>query len=259
MADLKVTLVQTSLLWEQPEANRKHFEALLKNQKKGSTHLYVLPEMFTSGFTMNAEAVAEKMDGPTVTWMADLAQRKNSVICGSVIIKVKKNFYNRLIWMRPDGNASYYDKRHLFRMANEQNTYTAGKKTLEVELQGWSVRPLVCYDLRFPVWSRTDGTVDLMIFVANWPKQRNFAWSQLLVARAIENQCYMVGLNRIGRDEKNIEYSGESVVLDPWGNKLSSTKSGSSSVETVTLNLKKLKDFRKSFPVFMDADKFKIL
>lgn len=258
MADLKLTLVQTSLLWEKPEANRNHFDLVLKNFKKSSSNLIVLPEMFTTGFTMNAEGVAEKMDGPTVAWMAALAAKKNAVVCGSLVISEKKKYFNRLIWMQPDGKYSFYDKRHLFRMAGEHNIYSSGTKKLVVELQGWNICPLVCYDLRFPVWSRSNGDFDLMIYIANWPKQRSFAWNQLLVARAIENQCYVAGLNRIGRDGKHNEYSGDSVVLDAYGQKISSTKPTNSSVETVVLSLKKLKDFRKSFPVFMDADKFKI-
>lgn len=258
MADLKLTLVQTSLLWEKPEANRNHFDLVLKSFKKGSSNLIVLPEMFTTGFTMNAEGVAEKMDGPTVAWMAALAAKKNAVVCGSLVISEKKKYFNRLIWMQPDGKYSFYDKRHLFRMAGEHNIYASGTKKLEVELQGWNICPLICYDLRFPVWSRSNGDFDLMIYIANWPKQRSFAWNQLLVARAIENQCYVAGLNRIGRDGKQNEYSGDSVVLDAYGQKISSTKPTNSSVETVVLSLKKLKDFRKSFPVFMDADKFKI-
>ena len=258
MADLKLTLVQTSLLWEKPEANRNHFDLVLKNFKKGSSNLILLPEMFTTGFTMNAEGVAEKMDGPTVAWMAALAAKKNAVVCGSLVISEKKKYFNRLIWMQPDGKYSFYDKRHLFRMVGEHNIYSSGTKRLVVELQGWNICPLVCYDLRFPVWSRSNSDYDLMIYIANWPKQRSFAWSQLLVARAIENQCYVAGLNRIGRDGKHNEYSGDSVVLDAYGQKISSTKPTNSSVETVVLSLKKLNDFRKAFPVFMDADKFKI-
>lgn len=259
MADLKVTLVQSELMWEQPEANRNHFDLMLKDIKKGSSHLILLPEMFSTGFTMNTEAVAEKMDGPTLTWMAEVARKKNAVICGSLVITEKKKYFNRLIWMNPDGTYLFYDKRHLFRMAGEHHTYSMGKTKLVVELKGWNVCPLVCYDLRFPVWSRSKGDIDLLIYVANWPEQRSYPWKQLLIARAIENQCFVAGLNRVGTDGKDFLYSGDSVVLDPLGKPISSILPSKQSVTTISINKKQLTDLRKSFPVMMDSDNFKIL
>ncbi len=259
MKDLKVTLVQSSLIWEEADANRNHFSKLLKVIRKNSTHLILLPEMFTTGFTMAAELVAETMNGPSVQWMRDLAKSKNAVVCGSLVIQEKNNYFNRLIWARPDGDLLHYDKRHLFRMANEHKTYAPGKRKLVVDLNGWNVCPLVCYDLRFPVWSRSKGDIDLLIYVANWPERRSYAWKQLLIARAIENQCYVCGLNRVGVDGKDIPYSGDSVVLDPLGMPLTAIKYKKESVTTITLSKKKLSDLRKVFPVAMDSDNYKIL
>lgn len=259
MKDLKITLVQTPLAWENGEANRKMFDGLLKAIRKNSTNLIILPEMFATGFSMKASKLAESMNGPSVEWMREMAFNKNAVLCGSLIIKEKGKFYNRLVWAQPDGTVLHYDKRHLFRMAKEEKIFTDGKKKLIVNLNGWNVCPLVCYDLRFPVWSRSHGDIDLLLYVANWPERRRYAWKQLLIARAIENQCYVAGLNRIGNDGNNISYSGDSVVLDPFGMPLSNIKKNKSDVVTVTLSYKKLAAFRKVFPVMMDIDKFKLI
>lgn len=260
MKDLKITIVQTKLHWENIFGNIAMFNDHVGSIKKNSTDLVVLPEMFTSGFTMNAVMKHDEMNGYTMGWMKNLSRKVNAVICGSIIIKEKRKYYNRLIWMNPDGGFKTYDKRHLFRMAKENETYTEGKEKLIVELKGWKICPLVCYDLRFPVWSRNDSKkrYDVLLYVANWPKQRSYPWKQLLIARAIENQAYVAGVNRIGKDGKGIEYSGDSVVLNSSGEKISKTKPGKTSVETITLSWKKLEEHRKSFPVFMDADDFKI-
>lgn len=258
MKPLRITPVQTSLSWESADQNLSHFAKLLSSVRKGSTDLILLPEMFTTGFTMNTRAVAEKMDGKTVAWMHQTAKEKNAVICGSVVIEERGNYYNRLIWVQPDGKILHYDKRHLFRMAKEHLTYSPGKKKLIVELKGWRVCPLVCYDLRFPVWSRNTGDYDLLLYVANWPERRRFAWSQLLIARAIENQCYVAGLNRVGVDGKEITYTGDSVVLDPFGEKISKLKPSKTQIETVKLDPKVLLNARKNFPVMMDSDRFRI-
>ena len=259
MKDLKITLIQSSLAWENPSANLEHFEQLIKKIRKNSTHLIVLPEMFTTGFTMNAAAVAETMDGPAVTWMVTTAQNKKAVVCGSVVIREKGKFYNRLIWAQPDGKLFTYDKRHLFRMAHEQNTYAAGKKKIFMSINGWNILPLICYDLRFPVWSRNKNEVDLMVYVANWPERRIYAWKQLLIARAIENQCYVAGLNRIGEDGNKIPHSGDSVVLDPLGMPMGEFATGKAIIKTTVLRANVLIELRKKFPVAMDADNFKIL
>jgi omega-amidase len=259
MKPLRITLIQTSLHWEQPDKNREHFFSLINPLRKGSSDLILLPEMFSTGFTMNAAAVAEEMNGPTVQWMKKLANAKNAVLCGSVVIRESGKYYNRLIWMQPDGKYFSYDKRHLFRMAGEEKIYTPGTKRLIVNLKGWRICPLVCYDLRFPVWSRNQNDYDLLIYVANWPSRRKYAWKQLLVARAIENQCYVAGLNRTGKDGNKIPYPGNSLLLDPLGKIINKNHGAGQSMETVTLDGGMLEHLRKSFPVSMDQDEFKIL
>jgi omega-amidase len=261
--DLKTTIIQTSLAWENADENLSALSQKLQKIEPLSTDLIVLPEMFSTGFTMNASAVAETMDGKTVEWMANTAVQKKAVITGSCVIKEKGKFYNRLIWMRPDGTYEVYDKRHTFRMAEENKTYASGKEKLIVELEGWKICPLVCYDLRFPVWSRQPQTpkgalYDVLIYVANWPDKRIYAWRSLLIARAIENQAYVIGVNRIGKDGKEIEYSGYSAVLNPIGEPLNDTKPNAESLETGTLSYKELENYRKNFPVALDADKFRI-
>jgi omega-amidase len=258
MKDLKITLVQSGLEWEAAQSNIEHFTKLLSGIRKSSTHLVILPEMFSTGFSMNASMLAESMNGITVNWMKAMSAKLNAIICGSIIIKEKNKFFNRLLWVTPDGSVMHYDKRHLFRMAKEDQTYTAGKQKLHVEINGWKIVPLVCYDLRFPVWSRTDGTTDLMLFVANWPEKRAYAWKQLLIARAIENQCFVAGLNRVGVDGKGIHYSGDSVVLDPLGVPVKNIPLNTEVVTTVTLSYKVLSNLRKIFPVRLDSDAFKI-
>lgn len=256
--DLKVTIVQTNLAWENADANLAAFSQKLESIEASSTDLIVLPEMFNTGFTMNANAVAETMNGKTVEWMAKMASQKKAVITGSCVIKENGKYYNRLIWMRPDGTHETYDKRHTFRMAEENKTYSSGEKKLIVELAGWKICPLVCYDLRFPVWSRNTGDYDCLIYVANWPERRSYAWRHLLIGRAIENQVYIVGVNRIGKDGKDIDYSGYSVVLNPKGESVSAAKPNEESIETITLSHKELEKYRKEFPVALDADKFEI-
>lgn len=258
MQDLRITIIQTSLHWEDNASNRKHFAKLIKPIRKGSTDLIILPEMFTSGFTMNVGKVHETMKGETIAWMLQTAKEKQAVVTGSLVTVDKKNYFNRLIWAQPDGKVMHYDKRHLFRMADEHLTYTAGEKRKVFLLNGWRICPLICYDLRFPVWSRNQEEYDLLIYVANWPKRRSFAWKQLLIARAIENQCFTAGINRVGTDGKDIPYSGDSVVLNPLGKKIAACKPGSESVTTVTLSAAELEMLRTSFPVSKDADKFTI-
>jgi len=258
MKSLKLTLVQSELAWENAPANLLRFNKILQGIRKNSTEIILLPEMFTTGFTMNAKQVAEKMDGESVQWMRELAAKKNAAVCGSLVIEDKRKFYNRLVWMRPDGTYEYYDKRHLFRMANEHLTYSPGKKKLIIEWKGWRICPLICYDLRFPVWSRNTGDYDVLLYVANWPERRRFAWSQLLIARAIENQCFVAGLNRVGVDGKNVSYTGDSVVLDPFGEKMSNIKPSKVQIETIKLDPKVLLGARKNFPVMMDRDRFRI-
>jgi predicted amidohydrolase len=266
--DLKITIVQANLVWEDTDTNLSAFSQKFKSIKPSSTDLIVLPEMFNTGFTMNAKAVAEPMNGRTMEWMAQTAAQKKCVITGSFIIKENKKFYNRLIWMRPDGTFEIYDKRHLFSMAKEDKNFTSGNKRQIVELKGWRICPLICYDLRFPVWSRNapqtlkgalNSGYDCLIYVANWPEKRSYAWRQLLIARAIENQAYVIGINRIGNDGNGYDYKGESVVLNTKGEPLNKPKSNVESIETLTLSYKELESFRKEFPVGLDADKFIIM
>jgi predicted amidohydrolase len=253
---LRVTLVQAELAWQDPAANRHrlaaHFRGLV-----GHTDLVVLPEMFSTGFSMAAAALAEDMDGPTVDWMREEAAALGCVIAGSLIVRDGGRCYNRLVWARPDGSLEHYDKRHLFRLAGEQDHYAAGSRRLVVTLKGWRVCPMVCYDLRFPVWSRSRGDYDLLLYVANWPQRRALAWSTLLRARAIENQSYVVGVNRIGKDGNGTAYAGDSVALDFLGQPLSS-EGGGDRVETAVLDLESLRAYRESFPVHLDADRFEL-
>ena len=253
---LRVTLVQAELAWQDPAANRHrlaaHFRGLV-----GHTDLVVLPEMFSTGFSMAAAELAEDMDGPTIDWMREEAAALGCVIAGSLIVRDGGSCYNRLVWARPDGSLEHYDKRHLFRLAGEQEHYAAGSRRLVVVLKGWRVCPMVCYDLRFPVWSRSRGDYDLLLYVANWPQRRALAWSTLLRARAIENQSYVVGVNRIGKDGNGTAYAGDSVALDFLGQPLSS-EGGGDRVETAVLDLESLRAYRESFPVHLDADRFEL-
>jgi omega-amidase len=260
MKNLNITIIQTSLFWEDSEKNIKHFDQLLSSQA-GKTDLIVLPEMFNTGFSMNSAKLAQQMDGDVTKWMKKKSTELNCCITGSTIIKENDNYYNRLIWMQPDGVFYTYDKRHLFRMAQEHNYYSPGTKIILPEIKGWKICPLICYDLRFPVWSRNgkgENRYDLLIYIANWPEARRNAWSSLLIARAIENQCYVAGVNRIGSDGKGISYSGDSAVIDPKGNVISQTKPFEEKAETIELSKRELEDFREKFPVESDADNFNI-
>lgn len=258
MTDLRITLIQTALHWEDVQKNLDMFSVKLASVKE-PTDLILLPEMFSTGFSMKPEKLAEKMDGRTVAWMKEEAKKKNCVITGSVIIEEGGKYFNRLIWMRPDGSYETYDKRHLFRYGKEHEHYAPGKKRLIVEIRGWKICPLVCYDLRFPVWSRNkNAEYDLLIYVANWPERRSYPWKTLLLARAIENQSYLAALNRVGEDGNKIAHSGDSAVIDPKGEIVSKIKPNEETIETVTLSYNNLAEFRKQFPVGMDADDYTI-
>ncbi len=257
MSDLNVTIVQSELRWHDPLANRQMFDELLR-ELSWETDLVVLPEMFTTGFTMEPHRCAESMDGPTFQWLADHAKRLDACICGSLVIEDQNGFYNRFIWMPPDGNYGQYDKRHLFRMADEHHHYQSGQ-TIEVfKFRNWKICPLVCYDLRFPVWSRNTQDYDLCLYVANWPAPRVNAWDTLLKARAIENAAYVVGVNRIGTDDNGKGYVGHSAIIDYLGHTKLDAKE-ETLVGNATLSLEKLQEFRNKFPVHKDADGFQIL
>lgn len=256
MQDLTISFIQTSLVWHNAEANRKRFETLIGGLGRPAD-LVVLPEMFTTGFTMDAADNAEKMDGDSLAWMRRVAGEHGITLCGSLIIEHGGCFFNRLIWMSPDGNEQHYDKRHLFRMAGEDRHFAAGTRRLIVELNGWKICPLICYDLRFPVWSRGNNAFDLMIYVANWPAARRSAWKTLLPARAVENQCYALGVNRTGQDGNGICYSGDSVAHDFLGAAICAC-GDEECVETVSLNWQALQRYREKFPAYLDADRFSI-
>ena len=251
---MKIAIVQSPLSWEDPKKNRNHFEEQI-NAITETVDLIVLPEMFSTGFTMNPSAVAETMQGETVLWLQSLAKAKNLAITGSVVIKENENFYNRLLFVFPSGEIQYYDKRHLFTLAGEDKIYTAGKEKLIVEYKDWKICPLVCYDLRFPVFARNVENYDILIYVANWPKVRINAWDALLKARAIENMTYTIGVNRIGEDDNNFDHNGHSQVIDFLGNYILEPIE-SKGVFVVELNKEELLSARKKFNFLNDQDSF---
>ncbi|UJP64960.1 amidohydrolase [Mongoliitalea daihaiensis] len=259
--DLKVALIQTSLFWKNKTANLAMLEEKIFNLQQ-PLDIIVLPEMFTTGFTMDAVEVAEPMNLTTTKWMKQMAAQTRAVICGSIVISDAGNFYNRFLWVEPDGKIFTYDKRHLFRMANEEQHYAPGQATIIISYKGWKILPQICYDLRFPVWSRNtmEGDMlayDLILFVASWPKPRISAWDILLQARAIENLCYSLGVNRVGQDGNAIPYSGHSAVYDFKGNTLVFNED-EDCVLYSTLGYKPLMEYRAKFPAWMDADNFTI-
>jgi predicted amidohydrolase len=258
MQDLKVSIIQSNLFWEDREKNLLAFSEKISAIGE-QTDLILLPEMFTTGFSMNASSLAEKMDGPSIHWMKKIAQEQNCTIAGSLIIEEKGNYYNRLIWMTPD-SYEYYDKRHLFSLAGEEKTYKAGIKKIIIHLKGWRILPLICYDLRFPVWSRRSkiSDYDLLLYVANWPERRIYAWKQLLIARAIENQSYTIGLNRYGNDGNQIFHSGDSAVIDFMGENMDKGKNSGEFSKAYALSKEPQDFFRKQFAFFSDSDNFEI-
>lgn len=256
MPDLKLALVQTPLVWHDREANLGHFDTLLA--QAAGADLIVLPEMFTTGFSTDSARLAEPEEGPTTQWLRSRAHQLNAVITGSVIIRAADGSYrNRLLWAQPDGEVEHYDKRHLFRMAGEHQHYTAGEQQAVFTLKDWNIRPLVCYDLRFPVWSRDGQHTDLLLYTANWPGARRLHWNRLLPARAIENLCYVAAVNRIGVDGKGFAYTGDSQVLDFQGESLLSAGEADG-VFTATLSKTELMAYRQRFPAYLDADGFNL-
>ena len=255
MQDLNITCIQSDLYWEDKAKNLDMFSAKIASIQE-PTDIIVLPEMFPSGFTMNVEQMGEPMDGATMKWLVQQAQNTECVITGSLIVKDDDAHFNRLIWMQPDGKFYTYDKRHLFRMMKEDHYFSPGKLKLIVEWKGWKICPLICYDLRFPVWSRNRDDYDCLIYIANWPEARKNAWSTLLKARAHENQAYVIGVNRVGNDGNQISFSGDSAVIDPKGETISTFEPGKENIKTGTLSHAKLQEFRNNFPAGMDADQF---
>jgi len=263
MQDLKITIVQSDLIWEQPRKNFDNFDKKLAGLQ-GVTDIVVLPEMFSTGFTMNVKQFAEDMDGAVSRWIKEKASALNSVITGSFIFKSGDNYYNRLVWMYPDGTYKTYDKRHLFRFGNEHDYFLAGTEKLIVEINGWRICPLICYDLRFPVWAKNrfdNGKFqyDALIYVANWPEARKQHWRALLKARAIENLSYVVGVNRIGPDGRGTRHSGNSTAISPKGDTLCEIGDNAEEIKTITLSMPELVKYREKFNVGLDWDDFQIL
>ncbi len=267
MSSLTITLIQTNLHWENKKANLAMLSEKINNIQE-KTELVVLPEMFTTGFSMKPQILAEKMDGETIDWMKKISSEKKIILTGSIIIEEDNKFYNRLVWMLPNGEYGIYDKRHLFAYGDEHTHYTAGNKRLIASVKGWRINLQVCYDLRFPVWARQSPPsfeegpgaragheYDFLIFVANWPNKRSLAWKTLLQARAIENQCYAIGVNRVGEDDNGINYSGDSMIIDPLGEILYQ-KTNDEDVFTYTLEKEKLIEVRDKFPFMKDSDSF---
>ncbi|MEM0517933.1 MULTISPECIES: amidohydrolase [Aequorivita] len=252
--DLKVTIVQSELVWENAEANRAQFSKKFQHINE-ETDLIILPEMFTTGFSMNAAKLAEPNYGPTLEWMIQEAKKYNAAITGSVIIAENDTFFNRLFFVFPDGNYEKYDKRHTFTLAKENETYTDGNKKLIVNYKGWKICPLICYDLRFPVWARNTEDYDVLIYIANWPKVRTLAWDTLLRARAIENMAYCIGVNRVGFDGADHEYIGHSSVFDVLGKQISPSAFGEFT-ETVALEMEHIKTNRQHLQFLNDRDTF---
>lgn len=263
MENLRLTIIQTSLHWEDPVANRAMLEEKIW-KIGGPTDVILLPEMFTTGFTMNASPVAEAMNLQTTRWMKQMADQTGALILGSIVAKESNQFFNRLIWMEPGGALKTYDKHHLFRMAKENNVYAGGQQRLVSSWKGWNICPLVCYDLRFPVWSRNRYDkerktldYDLLVYVANWPQARVTAWDALLKARAIENLSFVAGVNRVGADPQGIVYNGHSWAIDPKGNSLWFGEEGET-LQTVELDAALLREYRERFPAYLDGDDFRL-
>lgn len=276
MSSLTFTLIQTSLYWEDQSANLNMLEEKI-NRITGKTEVVILPEMFSTGFSMKPKQFAETMNGEAVAWMKRISAEKKIILTGSLIIEEEGNYYNRLIWMLPNGTFGFYNKRHLFAFAGEDKHYSAGDKRLIASVKGWKINLQICYDLRFPVWARQSAHIsalnvsledqphgekpseyDVLVYVANWPERRNHAWKTLLQARAIENQAYVIGVNRVGNDGNNIYHSGDSLVASPLGEVLY-TRAHDEDIFTITLQKAQLDEIREKMPFWKDADPFMIL
>ncbi len=260
MNTISVTLIQSDLVWEDKATNLFQFEKKI-NSINVASQIIVLPEMFSTGFSMKPSLLAEKMDGETVQWMKRIAAEQKKIITGSLIIEENNQYFNRLLWVLPNGAVGKYDKRHRFAFAGEDDFYTAGNKRLITSVNGWKINTQVCYDLRFPVWARqqsgTEPEFDILLYVANWPEKRSYAWKSLLIARAIENQCYVIGVNRVGKDGNGVEHCGDSILVDPLGEVLY-TKAQIEEISTHMLSKEKLFEVRNKFPFWKDADDFSI-
>lgn len=255
---LKIALVQTDIVWQNASQNRIRYSEKI-DSINGAVDIVVLPEMFSTGFSMHPVGIAETMQGETVQWMRNFALKKNTAICGSLIISEGENYYNRFLFVHPSGEITYYDKRHLFSLAGEEKVYTRGNDKLLIDFKGWKICPLICYDLRFPVWARNTENYDVLLYVANWPKPRILAWDTLLKARSIENMCYVIGVNRVGEDENGYEFNGHSAAYDGLGGQLTNNISAEECVQVVSLNKESLLEVRKKLNFLNDKDIFEIL
>lgn len=263
MQDLNICVLQSNLIWEDVHGNLMAFDHRLKQITK-PVDLIVLPEVFNTGFPVDPEKFAEPLTGATVNWMSEKARQLDAVVTGSMLVNEEGKFYNTLVWMQADGNFQTYSKRHVFHLGDEADTINPGREQLVCDLNGWKIKPLICYDLRFPVWSKNtfqDGKFeyDVLIYVANWPASRSHPWKQLLIARAIENQSYVIGVNRIGKDEVGNCYSGDSLIIDPKGQIISDFKPNQEGMGQLNLSAKMLNDFREKFNVGYDWDQFQLL
>lgn len=254
-SSLKIALVQSDLAWENPAKNRESFEEKINTISSG-IDIIILPEMFSTGFTMNASSVAETMEGETVNWMKQLAKNKNSAIVGSVIIEEENQFYNRLLFVQSSGKIEVYNKKHTFTLAGEDKVFTAGEKRIVIDYKGWKICPLICYDLRFPVWARNTNNYDLLLYVASWPKPRINAWDALLKARAIENMSYTIGVNRVGVDENGYEYNGNTVCYDTMGNCIVKNDASEEVILEVAIDKSEQEKLRNKFQFLEDRDQF---
>ena len=266
LSSLHFTIIQSSLFWEDKGANLDMLAQKIRNISE-PTEIIVLPEMFNTGFSMQPEKMGETMDGPTIDWMRRLSAEKKAILCGSLIIEEKEKYFNRLIWMLPNGQLGFYDKRHLFAFAGEDEHYTPGNKRLIASVKGWKINLQICYDLRFPVWARQqlneasgedNKEYDVLLYIANWPEKRNHAWKTLLTARAIENQCFTIGVNRVGLDGNNIAHSGDSMVVGPLGEILYHCAQ-EEDIFHILLQKEEINNCRARFPFWKDADDFTIL
>ena len=255
--ELKIALIQADLVWENPDQNRVNLESHIESIND-PVDLIILPEMFTTGFTMNPKGLAESMDGKTVNWMKDLAQRKQSALIGSTIIREKGLYFNRLLFVHPDGAIDTYDKKHTFTLAGEHTVYESGKENKIINYLGWSIKPLICYDLRFPVWARNLEDYDIVLYVANWPHVRISAWDALLKARAIENMSFSIGVNRVGLDGNGHEYPGHSAVYDVLGQRLDDIPSHKEAIGIITLNKSHISKYRNKLGFLKDRDNFNL-
>jgi len=254
---MNISIIQSDLHWESPSKNREMFDEKISTLEN-DIDLIVLPEMFSTGFSMSPEKLAEKWPGPTVKWMQRVATSKKVALAGSLIVEELGKYYNRLVFVHPNGNTEYYDKRHLFRMSGEHKLYNSGNIRVIINYKDFRILLLVCYDIRFPVWSRNRNDYDMILVVANFPEPRRYAWNTLLPARAIENQSFVVACNRVGKDGNGVNYTGDSQVIDPQGKILKLGKQNESQILSASLQLSEITAMRNSFPAHLDADEFTI-